>query len=312
MRRDDVAGASIIGAIIVLAIIATSIVYVNTVHVPRQGVAMEVAASQKAAAALVGIAGKLGDGAYVLADVPLRGERATPPLLSGVILSPARMDGTLGFLPNSSNLTVSVVIDAPAGGVPANDPVRQDLGGGKMRLYLVGNSTGALPMGALRAYVGGAYTSQAQDWVEGGAVVARRSNMSTALAAPALSITRDSTTIARWHLPLLAGTPSEVSGSQVGQVSLTPGPTATIGGGATAYNASIVINTTMVTGWTAAMQDVVGPNGFVNTTRVGADDNGTVDVVILAPAGTAPTTKAVEFVLKLTRFEVALAERHGG
>lgn len=310
MRRDDVAGATIIGAIIVLAILATSIVYVNTIHVPRQGVTMEVTASQKAASAMVGIAGSLGDPQYLLADVPLRGERATPPLLSGVILSPARMDGTLAFVPDSSTLAVSVVIDAPAAGVPAGDPVRVDEGSGKMRLYLVGSSTAGVSMGAVRATVGGAYTSPAVDEVEGGAVLARRGSTSAALAAPALSVTQGATTSARWQLPLLAGATSEVSGSPTGQVAFTPGPTSTVGGGATAYSARIRIETDAVAGWAAAMRDVVGTYGTVTATA-DANDVGSVVVEILPPTGTPATDTAVELVLSITRYEVALSERQG-
>ena len=43
----------------------------------------------------------------------------------------------------------------PAGGVPANDVTRVDVGGGKMRIYLLGNATRGFSVGAIQARVGG-------------------------------------------------------------------------------------------------------------------------------------------------------------
>lgn len=311
-RRDDRAAAGVVGAIIMLAVLSMALVYVNGVHVPRQGAALETAGVEETTASLLALAGDLAgapDGP-LSQDVPLRPDLPLPPLLSGIVLSPARATGTLESTPSGSNLTLSVVRDAPSTGVPVGDPTRVDLGGGKMRLYLLGNATSGVPLGMLRATVGGAYLDPAVLRVEGGALLSTREGASSAIAPPALSVERDTMTRVSWRLPLLAGE-SVVGGGSLAQASLTPGPEAQASSGRV-YNLTIKIDTDATSAWRDALDVVGGSSAFVNVTSVGAPDNGTVEATLVAPPGTPSTTRGVELDLWVVRHEVALSERATG
>lgn len=308
-RQDDRAAAGIIGAIIMLAVLSIALVYVNGVHVPRQGTALEAAAVEDATESLLALAADLAaaPSGPISQDVPLAPQRPLPPLLSGIVLSPARASGSLESLDAGSNLTVSVVRDAPTGGVPAADPTRVDLGGGKMRLYLLGNATAGVPLGMLRAQVGGAYLDPAVLRIEGGALFATREGSSASIAPPSLSIESDALTRVSWRVPLLAGT-STVGGGSLAQVSLSPGPEASAIV-TDVYNVTIRVDTDATTAWRDALSAVGGSAAFVNVTSVGAVDNGTVEATFVAPAGTPATTPGVEVRLWVVRHEVSLAER---
>jgi hypothetical protein len=309
-QRDDSGLAAVIGAVVVLAVLGTTLLYVNAFHVPRQGAALETQGAESTQSALLGLASALSRGADapLAHDVPLRTAPAAPPLLAGVVLSPARSEGELGLNATGSRIRVSVVLDAPAGGVPAADPTRVDLGGGRMRHYLLGNATAGLPLGALDAHVGGVYSERVEYRVEGGALLATREGRSTLVAPPALDVGRvGATTSVGWRVPLLGGPASAESGGEVGQVLLRPGPEAEMT--TRAYQLSIRVETSDLAGWTAALQRSVGANGFVNATQVGAPDNGTVEALILAPPGTLLTERAVVAELVAVRYETSIAQR---
>lgn len=311
-RTDDRAAAGIVGAIIMLAVLSIALVYVNGVHVPRQGTALEAAGVEDATASMLALASDLAaapDGPLAR-DVPLRPDLPLPPLLSGIVLSPARATGTLEATSSGSNLTLSVVRDAPATGVPAGDPTRVDLGGGKMRLYLLGNATSGVPLGMLRATVGGAYLDPAVLRVEGGALLSTREGASSAIAPPALSVESDTMTRVAWRLPLLAGE-SIVGGGSLAQASLTPGPEAQASSGRV-YNLTLEIDTDATSAWRDALSAVGGSAAFVNVTTVGEPDNGTVEATFVAPPGTPATTPGVEVHLWVVRHEVSLADRATG
>lgn len=313
-RMSDDAVAAVIGAIVTLAVLGTALVYVNAYHVPRQGAALEVGGLEGTEAALVDLTSLLSQRnlAPLAHDVPLRPDRGAPPLLAGVVLSPVRAEGQLLLNASAPNVTVSVVIDAPSNGVPANDPIRQDLGGGRMRVFLLGNATAGQPVGSLRARVGGAYTSSADYRVEAGALVSAREGRSHHVAAPAIDITRvGSLTSVSWQLPILGGAEASVEGADTAQLLLRPGPGSQAGTGRV-YNMSIRIETPCISAWQSALQEAIGSDGFVNATRAGPADNGTVDALIVAPPGTSLSTRAVEMRLFAIRYDVALAERSGG
>ncbi|HVM45413.1 MAG TPA: hypothetical protein VM582_05705 [Candidatus Thermoplasmatota archaeon] len=297
LRDDEQAIAAVVGAIIILAVLGIALVYVNAFHVPRQGAAMEVMASERAEGALASLAGALGRPAQgpLVQDVPLRVDRATPPLLSGIVLSPARAEGSLALLPASSTIRVSVVVPAPAEGVPAGDATRESVAGGLMRVHLVGTSAAGQPMGALRATTGGTYVSPSGRVLEGGAVLADTLAASATVAPPALTVNGDAVA---WRLPLLAGAPGEVSGGSLAQVVLTPGPEAELGGGSAVNELRVRVETTHLAAWKAAFESTVGTRGSVTATSTGPDD-GIVEARL----------DNVQLRLFVVRYQVSLADR---
>lgn len=310
MRSDDQGVSTVIGAVVILAILGTSLVYVNTSYVPRQGAALELQGAAQTEAALAALSATLRSGVAgpTAFDIPLHAESGAPPLLSGVVLSPVRAMGRADVDPTATRVTVSAVLDAPPGGVPAGDPMRTDLGAGKMRLYLLGNATTGFPLGALTTQVGGAYQKVSEHRVEGGLLLTNRSDGSTALGPAGLLVDASDATVATWRLPVLSGGIQEVSGGSSAQVGLRPGPESALGGGR-AYNVSIRLETANLGAWASAMRSAVGTLGIVNQTVSGDIDNGTLDVVILPPAGTPATTRAVELRFWAIRHEVALTQR---
>lgn len=310
MRSRDEGVSTVVGAIIILAILGTSLLYVNAFYVPRQGASLEVGSAERTEAALMGFATALRSGSNgpSLHDIPLRPSAGQPPLLAGVVLSPVRASGFANVDTTSPLITISAVLDAPAEGVPANDPIREDLGAGKMRLYLLGNRTQGLAVGALVARVGGAYTSAAEFRVEGGLVLSNRSEASLPLAPAGIFIQQGSATTVSWRIPLLAGASQDVAGGSSAQVGLRPGPESMLGGGRV-YNMSVRIETANIGAWSRALSDALGSAAIVNQTRIGDIDNGTVDAIVLPPGGTPATTRAVEMRLWAIRYEVTLTQR---
>ena len=305
-RPGDAGAASVIGAIIVLAIIGIAAMYVNGVHVPRQGAALELAAREDAESALVGMAAALAAppaGGFRW-DVPLRTPAAPPSLLSGLILSPARMDGTLAVDGAGASITISHVVPAPASGVGANDDMRVDLANGEMRVFLVGNASAGQPLGGVDARVGGAYLDGATYRMEGGAVIAvREGGASSLVEAPALRVLSDGAdTRVRWHVPLLAGAASERSGDSSAVVAFDTGPTAALT--ARASELRIVVHAEgTLDAWRTAMEDAVGTLGMV-----AVDENAqTVTVTIPAPAG-----GAVVEDMRVTMHATTLSGRSAG
>lgn len=300
MRRHDDSGvAAVIGAIVVLAVIGIALVYVNAYYVPRQGAALELDAAEHAEGAFIELATMLAaapDGP-LSQEVPLSIPRATPPLLSGVVLTPLRVGGTVALEPASSKLTLSVVVPAPASGVPAGDPARESASAGNMRVYLVGSKTAGQSLGALRATTGGAYASNSSVILEGGAVSLDTRAASATVSAPSLDVEADKLS---WRVPLLAGGAAEVTGATVGQVTLTPGPEAQLGGGSKVSEVRIKVETTRLAAWQAALDDVVGGRGTITATTT-APDEGTLTA----------TLSDVKLELFLVRYQVALADRVG-
>lgn len=317
-RADDRAVSSVVGALILFAILAVSLVYVNAYHVPRQGAAMEVAARDEAEAGLQALAGDLAlpHATPLLTDLPLRGDPGDPPLLGGVVLSPARPVGRLAFEPARANLTLSHVTSAPASGVPAGDPIRAALPGGLMRVWSVGNATGGHPMGSLQLDPGAAYLEPAVYALEGGAVIVKREGGSALVAPPALRVAlggtpASPTTTLTWRIPLLAGPAAEASGAPRAHVTLAPGPGSASGGGQLVHGVTIAVQTDALAAWRAALEDLVGSHGTVTATTTGPDE-GTVTATVLPPPGTPAGRAAVELDLYAVRYAVEMAERGGG
>lgn len=316
LRRDSDAAAAVIGSLIVLAILGLAVVYVNSSYVPRQGERLEGQAAEESEAALRGLAsGMAGAPSPLRQEIPLRPERATPPLLAGIILSPVRAEGTFSFDPSRTNVTISLVTDAPAGGVPANDPTRAALADGSMRVYLFGNATRGAPVGAVGVTVGGGYLAEAELRLEAGAVLARRDSGSTLASPPSLQVAQlgsggQATTRATWRIPVLAGAQTELGGAGSVDANLVPGPVASAGGMAGARNATISIETDSLAAWRAALEQAVGSRGVVTATATGAD-RGIVTATILPPPGTPAGAKAVEVSLSLVRYEASFSARGG-
>lgn len=301
-RSNDEAIAEVIGAIVVLAVLGIALVYVNAYHVPKQGEGIEIVAAERSESALLDLAAALSapsDGPLTV-DLPLRAARSQPPLLSGVVLSPARSDGSASLDAATTKLTLSVIMNAPATGVPANDPSRVAAGAGKMRVYLLGSATSGQDLGTLRVATGGAYLPQSIRVVEGGAVLADTTDGSASVSPPSLTVASAGTrTAVSWRIPLLAGPLSEISGSTA-QVALVPGPEAQIGGGGDVDELRLRFETPRVAAWQTALVPLVGSLGSV-TTSVVSGDSGVVEVVV-------PNAKVDLF---LVRYEVSLAERAG-
>ena len=315
---DERAVSSVVGALILFVILGVSLVYVNAFHVPRQGAAMEVAARDGMEARLQALAGDLAEphATPLLAELPLRGDAGDPPLLGGVVLSPARPVGRLAFEPMRANLTLSHVTVAPASGVAAGDPIRQALPDGLMRVWSVGNATGGHPMGSLQLDPGAAYLDRATYALEGGAVVAKRAEGSALVAPPALHVglggtPASPTTRLTWRIPLLAGPAAEASGADRAQVTLVPGPGSASGGGQLVHSVTLSVQTDALAAWRAALEDLVGGRGVVTFAATGLD-RGTVTATILPPAGTPAGKAAVELDLHAVRYAVEMAERNGG
>lgn len=317
MRREDAAISTVLGAIILLGILGVALVVVNAYYVPRQGAGLEAGLAERAESAMVRMAVGVDSvsTSTLVVDAPLRAERATPPLLSGVVLTPARTQGSLALATTGPNVTLSVLVDAPAGGVPPGDPIRADGGAGKMRVYLLGNATAGHPVGHLDLVTGGAYTDASRLRLAAGALVARGNGTSSIVTPPAMSVHRTTgpgaTTQLDWTLPLLAGPDALVTGGSSGQVALTPGPSSQVGGGSLVHNVTLRIETSEVAAWRAALTSVAGSAGYVNHTLAGAADNGTVTLDVAPPAGTPATTRAVAISLVTVRYEVSLSERSG-
>ena len=315
--RDDSGAAAVIGAIIVLAVLGTAVLFVNGVQVPRQGATLEVAGAEATQRALVTLAGALsqresGPRAF---DVPLAPPVAQPPLLAGVVLSPARAQGSLAFDPDAARVRVSLVLPLPSGGVDPADPVRVDEGGGLMRVYLLGNRTSGVPVGALEAQVGGAYLDVAARRVEAGAVLQTGGGTSALVEPPSLRVGGSTDgdvplTTVSWTIPLLGGASAQVSGAPSAVVRLDAGPLAASGGGVRAHEVQIEVETGARLGWTQALEEAVGARGVVSAVPAGTDA-GTVTATILPPAGTPAGTRAVTVDLWAVRFDVQVGQRAG-
>jgi hypothetical protein len=308
--RDEEGVSTIIGAIIVLAIMGTALVYVNAFQVPRQGAALEVDAAERAEAALLSLASALqtSSDAPSVHKIPLQADRGTPPLLAGVILTPVRPGGSAGLNASSPQITMSVILDTPAGGVPSGDPIREATTDGRMRLFLLGNSTNGFGVGSLVAHTGGAYTERAEYAIEAGMLISTSGNVSAPLAAPAISIQRGAVTSLAWRIPILAGADEEIAGISLAQIGLRPGPESALGGGRV-YSAVIRVETTNVAAWRLALEEVLGTTGIITTTLVGEPDNGTVEALVLAPTGTPATTAAIELHLWAIRNDLSIEQR---
>lgn len=314
LSRDDGGAATMIGAILVLAVLGMSIVYVNAYHVPRQGAAREVAAREEAEASLVALASALqgADVAPLVDDLPLQGPRPSPPLLSGVVLSPAIAQGRLQFEPGWTNVSVSSVIDAPAGGVPAGDPMRVDVGGGRMRVYALGSASGGAPLGTILLTSGGAYLETATYQLAGGAVIVDRADGSALVSPPGLQVgAASSETTVAWRVPVLAGAAAETAGAGVAQLSLAPGPLARFGGGQLVHSVEVKVQTNALAAWKTALEQVVGARGTVSVVE-SAPDAGTVTATILPPTGTPSGTPAVRLTLEGVRYELDIGSRTAG
>lgn len=314
LRRSDAGVSSVVGAILILAILGMSLVYVNAFHVPRQGATMEMAGREDAEAALALLAADLAAPARgsLTADLPLRPDAPGPPLLAGVVLSPARAHGRLSFEPAQTNVSVSHVTAAPAGGVPVGDPIRAALPGGLMRVWSLGNATGGVPVGSLRLAPGAAYLEGASYAVEAGAVVVKREDGSALVAPPALHVgAAGGVTTVSWRVPLLRGAAAEVGGGERAQVGLAPGPESASGGGQRVHEVSIRVDTDALQAWRTALEELVGGRGSVAVAQTGPD-RGVVTATIAAPPGTPAGTPAVELDLKAVRYAVGLAERGSG
>lgn len=316
MRRrlpEDHAAATVIGAIIVLAILGLSIAYVNGIHVPRQGLALETEARADAAAALETLALRASSATGPESvNLPLRAERPLPPLLSGVVLAPARAEGSLLLDTDAARVTISHVTDMPPGGVAAGDPMRVPLGNGKVRVYDIGNATHGMPMGALAASVGGAYAEPMTYLLEGGALIARREGGDTLLSPPALLVTpsgRSSYPMhhVAWRLPILHGEAAESVGAARAQVLLTPGPLASAGGRQLVHEVTITIDTAAPGAWRVALEDIVGSAGTVT-----ADGEGRVSATILPPPETRGNRPTIELDLHASWVDVAFRARTSG
>jgi hypothetical protein len=312
--RDD-GVSSVVGAIVVLAILSSAIIYVNAFHVPREGASLEVAARERAEASLVETASDLAQGRPMLADLVLRPAASPPALLGGIILDPVRAEGRAAFAPAETNVTISVVMDAPAAGVPADDPTRVAISGGLMRVYLWGNATAGAPVGSLHLAVGGAYLDEATYRIEAGAVILSRPETSATIAAPPLQVQRAGTlnapvTAVSWTLPVLTGSAAELAGGNAVQASLAPGPLVTVGG-APRLNAPITVQTTARAAWESALEEIAGTSGTVTSTSTGADA-GNVTVTFERPSGLAVTARAVTLDLTLVAYDLALSARSGG
>lgn len=308
MMRDD-GISSVVGAIVVLAILGGSLLYVNAFSVPRQGASMEVQGGELAEAALLEMASALHDHATgpSVHEIPLQAPRTTPPLLAGVILSPARPPGTLALDETSTRLSVSALLDMPAGGVAVDDPIRVDAGSGQMRLYLLGNRTTGFPVGAISARVGGAYTESPEYRLEGGLLLANRSASSAALGRLGMFVDQDATTSIAWRLPLLAGGAQQVAGAGA-QVGVRPGPESALGG-SLVHGVTIAVETANVAAWREALEDALGDAATVVPTIVGDPDNGTVTATVLPPASVPVGTPAIEMRLWAVRYDTTLASR---
>lgn len=318
MKRQDDGVASVIGAILVLAVMGIALLYVNAVHVPAQGQAAEVAGRERAEAALLSLASAAGgeQATNLVRDLPLKPPRTDPPLLSGVVLTPVRAEGRLGFDPEATRITLSHVTVAPAGGVPADDPVRKAEGGGRMRVYDMGNATQGQPVGALRLSFGGQYLESATYRFEAGGIMVQRATGSALVAPPPLQVTRAGTaslpvTAVEWRLPVLRGTPGEVSGAETAQVGLAPGVTSRLGGGQHVFEVTVRVETETLTAWKVALEQVVGGSGVVSATATGPD-RGVVTATILPPPGTLAGTPAVSLDLAAIRYAVDVTGRSGG
>lgn len=317
--RGDSAVSSVIGAIVILAILGLSLAYVNAFHVPRKGMALEMDAREDAEAALSNLAADLdaaSDAGALVADVPLRAPSSDPPLLGGIVLTPVRSAGALAFEPAATRITLRHATVPPPGGVPANDPLRQALPNGLMSVYTVGNATSGRALGALDLDAGAAYLEDVTYRLEGGALVAKRSSGSALLSPPSLVVgaggtPSEPTTTVTWRIPFLAGAASEISGGERAQITLTPGPAASIGGGQLVHNVTLVVETDALAAWRAALEEVVGSRGTVTATATGVD-RGSVTAIILPPAGTTTGRAAVELRLQAVRYDVGLAERGAG
>lgn len=310
MRPRDDAVSTVIGTIVILAILSTALVYVNAFHVPRQGANLETQGSERTEAALLALAVELQSQPRgpSLQEVPLQAERASPPLLSGIVLSPALAPGSASIDAGAPRLTLTAELDAPADGVPANDPIREDLGNGRMRLYLLGNTTDGLATGAVEARVGGAYTSPTSYRVEAGLVLANRSDGSAALAAPNIQVQRQSVTSVAWRVPLLAGASEEIAGSASAQLALRPGPESELGGGR-AYAATLRVETDNLAAWRVALEETFGSAAVITVAPNADGSHGVVEASIQPPSGTPATTRGVELRLWAVRHEVSLAQR---
>jgi hypothetical protein len=310
-HQDEAAASTVVGAIIVLAILGSSLVYVNAFYVPRQGATMEIDARADALAALNALAADTTSArAPFERAIPLAAPAGAPPLLSGLVLSPARAPGSLQLNATRTTLTISHVTDAPPGGVPAGDPMRA-AEAGKMRVYDLGNATAGQPLGVLAASLGGTYLEPAAYRLEAGAILAQRANASSLVAAPpwilATSPNGTRTTLAA-TVPILVGSPVDDRGTGAVTLHVSPAPPVRVGAGQAVYNVTFQIHTDALAAWTAALGAALAGHGTITATPdPGIPDAGTVTMVILPPAGTPAGTRAVTLDVTLARETVDLA-----
>lgn len=304
--RDDQGAATIVGAIIVLAILGTALLYVNGIHVPRQGATLERDGNEATAEALSSLASLIArpaDGP-VAAEVPLRADAPTPPLLAGLVLSPAIAHGSLALEPGAL-VDVSVVVDAPQSGVPADDPTREPVAGGRMRVHLLGSATAGQPVGALVARTGGAHGEPATRALEGGAVLAtspaEASLVEPTLAVAAAGNATHPTTRISWRLPLLAGGTSEMSGTSAARVVMTPGPEARLGGGSAVHELRVRVETDHPDAWAEALRRAAGGRGTL------AQSGDVVELTFSAPVGAPAGVASVQVDIWLARYQVSLS-----
>lgn len=315
LRDSDAAVSAVIGGIVMLAILSGALLYVNGYRVPEQGTALEVAARENAQDELAGLAARMGAApAPILTTLSLRPERAAPPVLGGVVLTPVRAEGTLAFNASGASIQISHLTSAPAAGVAANDPIRVARAGapGLMDVYVVGNRTSGRDVGALELAVGGAYLDSARYVVSGGAVIAKREDRSALLSPPGLQVWSSgtgatATTHVAWRLPVLSGASSETSGVESAQVALTPGPLGAAGEGAPVHETTIIVRTDALEAWRVALEDTLGALGTVTTLQDAPGvDRGTVTAVIAAPPGAPAGVAAVRTDYSSVLYEVAV------
>lgn len=314
---QDNAASTVIGAIVVLAIIGIAIVYVNAFHVPQQGVGNEIIAREQAERSLARLASDLdvAQTSAITADLPLEAPAAPPPLMSGLILTPARAPGRIAFEPSQTNITISTTIATPPGGVAPGDPTRVDLGADRARIYQLGNATAGAPAGALQVSVGGAYLDAATYSLSAGGVFLDRPAGSSLVASPALRVAAGNvaglpTTMLSWRVPILAGVAGEAFGATAAQAGFLPGLVASSGGGERVFNVTIVIQTNTLLAWKTALEQAVGSKGVVTTIPGSDPDSGVVTATILPPPGTPASTPAVQLFLESVRYDVEVTARN--
>lgn len=311
LRKRDDAASGMIGAIILLAILTTALMYTNAVYVPAQAEALAIEGRQDIEAGLADLAARAAAGDTTLGDLPLTSPSATPRLLRGIVLDPPSLRAE-ALLREDTTLRVSALIAQPTGGVPTADAIRvaED---GRMRLYLVGNATEALPLAAISVEVTGGPGARPRYDLVGGAVILDHGASSEMLTAPALDATAttansDARTRWSWTLPVIDI--DEDAASAAGDTARARLQAAAHArtSGSDAVALTIEMTTPALDAWESHWRSVVGDRGTVVATPTSAD-TGSLVVTILAPPSAGAGAAVVDYDLWLQRFDASLASR---